>query len=313
MSHDAPAPEPTGDPRLTYAYYPGCSLESTAEDFNRSSLTVAAKLGMTMIEVPNWICCGSTPAHMTDHTLALALPAENLLQATKMNPRPQAVIAPCSACFNRMRVTNYEINEKPVTRAKVAEALDEDYDGSMDCRHMLDVVVNDVGYEEIARRMTRTLHGLKVASYYGCLITRPHYIKSFDDVEHPTSMDKLVEVMGGTPVQYPLKTDCCGASFAISHPEIVWKLTGNILKSIKKAGAEAIMVACPLCQSNLDLRQPIISKKLSMELNMPVFYFTQLLGFCLGAEEKEIATKKLFVDSGDVMASLEAKSAGEVK
>ncbi len=309
--HPATPTAPAGDPRLSYAYYPGCSLHSTAEEFDRSTRFCADHLGMTLSEVPDWICCGSTPAHMTNHVLSLALPAETLLQARKMEPKPKAVIAPCSACYSRLRIANYEIKEKGM-RDKVAEALGEDYPGDMEVRHLLDVVVNDVGLEAIAEKISRHLHGLKIASYYGCLLTRPHYATHFDDTEHPTSMDRLVEKLGGTPVDYPFKTDCCGASFAFSHPDVVWKLTGNILKSIKNAGAQAIMVACPLCQSNLDLRQSKVAKELGMEIDLPVFYFTQLLGFCLGGTEKELEIKKMMVSAGDVMEELELKSAGEV-
>ncbi len=278
---------------MKYAYYPGCSLHSTAKEYDLSTKEVARALGIELAEIPDWICCGATPAHITMHLLSIALPVKNLLQAKKMDSCE--VVTCCAACFNRLKVANRFMETENEHRKKVEEIVGEPYKGEVRVRHFLDVLVNVFGLKNIKERVTSKFKGLKVACYYGCLLTRPKDVTGLDDLEEPHLMDDLMSAIGIEPVKWPYKTECCGASFSLTRTDIVLKLSCDILQMAQDEGAEAIVVACPLCQSNLDLRQAAINKKYKKNFNMPVIYFTQLLGLALGIEAKKLGLEKHIV------------------
>lgn len=276
---------------MKYAYFPGCSLHSTAKEYDLSTKEVSNALGIELIEIPDWVCCGATPAHITMHLLSLALPVKNLIQAKKIDPTLEVVTC-CAACFNRLKIANKFMSEDLEHREKVNKIVDEQYKGEVRVRHYLDVLVNVFGLKNLSERITKKLSGLKVACYYGCLLTRPPEVTQLDDLEEPHLMDDLMKIIGLKPVQWPYKTECCGASFSLTKTEIVLKLSGDILQMAYDEGAQAIVVACPLCQSNLDLRQQAINKKYAKSFNMPIFYFTQLVGLGLGIEPKKLGLNK---------------------
>ena len=276
---------------MSYVFYPGCSLEGTAKDFHQSTMAVAKALGLSMPELPNWTCCGSTAAHQTDPLLALALPAKNL-QAAKGN----TVAVCCAACYSRLKVANHEIAASADTRKQVAGVIGADYDGKTPVLHLLEILARELGPRKIAARVTKPLKGLKVVSYYGCLLSRPPEITNFDDAENPTLMDSLMSASGADAIDWPHKTECCGASYSITDVSIVHQLTGDILSMAKSAGADCIVTACPLCQMNLDMRQKDIETQRSQKLDLPVFYFTQLLGLALGLSPEALGLKSLVVD-----------------
>jgi heterodisulfide reductase subunit B2 len=277
---------------MKYAYYPGCSAESTAQDQYMSINEVAKALDIELIQPKGWTCCGSTPAHHTDKILSLALPAANLLMAKKMG---LDMIVFCAACYNRMKVANHEIKSNPEMRKKVAESLGEDYDGSVIVFHFVEVLMKDLGVKKLKKAMTHTLDGLKVASYYGCLLVRPRGVADFDDPENPTMMDKLVNLMGGQGIDWPHKVECCGGGFSLSRTDIVLDLSNPIIGMAEDSGAQCIAVACPMCQVNLDLRQSDINKQKKKNYNMPIIYITQLLGLCLGVSPKKLGMNKCVV------------------
>jgi len=295
---------------MKYAYFPGCSLHSTAKEYDLSTKEVARALGIELIEIPDWICCGATPAHITMHLLSLALPVKNLLKAKGMDSFE--VITCCAACFSRLKIANHFMQNDVEHRKNVEEIVGEPYKGEVKVRHFLDVLINIFGLKNLAERITNpsTLLGispeqsrranklscLKVACYYGCLLTRPPEITQLDDLEEPHLMDDLMKVLGVEPVKWPYKTECCGASFSLTKTDIVLKLSGDILQMAYDEGAQAIVVACPLCQSNLDLRQAMINKKFKKNFNMPIFYFTQLAGLALGIEPKNLGLDKHIVN-----------------
>jgi heterodisulfide reductase subunit B2 len=283
---------------VTYAFYPGCSLEGTARDFHLSTLAVAKALGLALPEIPGWICCGSTAAHQTDPLLALVLPAKNLAAA---GGRTVAVC--CAACYSRLKTANHEIAKDPEVRRKVAQVVGSDYDGRTPVLHLLEILARDVGPKKIAERVTRPLKGMRVVSYYGCLLSRPPEVTNFDDAENPTLMDGLMDALGATPVDWPHKTECCGASYSITDTSIVLTLTREILSMAKLAGADAIVTACPLCQLNLDMRQKDIEAKFGETYNLPVFYFSQLMGLAMGLSPKELGLGSLVVDPKPVLSS----------
>jgi heterodisulfide reductase subunit B len=222
---------------MKYTFYPGCSLDGTAKDFYRSTLAVAAGLGLELAEMQDWICCGSTAAHNSDPLLADALPAKNLRAA-----EGQPVAVACAACYSRLKMANHHIAADAAVRAKVAEVVGGDYDGLTPVRHLLEILGQDMG-REIAARIRRPLTGLKVACYYGCLLSRPPEITQFDDAENPTLMDKLLETAGATAVDWPHKTECCGASFSITDSSIVLELSDKILAMAQAAGVDCIATA----------------------------------------------------------------------
>jgi len=279
---------------MKYAYYPGCSLHSTAKEYDLSAKEVARELGIELVEVSDWICCGATPAHITMHLLSLALPVKNLLQAKKMGSNE--VVTCCAACFNRLKTANKAMENNLAHREKVREITGQDYKGEVGVRHYLDILVNTFGLENLSRKVNRKLDGLKVACYYGCLLTRPPAVTALDDLEDPHLMDDLMSSIGATPVKWPYKTECCGASFSLTKTDIVLKLSGDILQMACDEGAQVIVVACPLCQSNLDLRQSMINRKFKKNFNIPVLYFTQLVGLALGIEPRNLGLDKHIVN-----------------
>ncbi len=284
---------------MSYVFFPGCSLDGTAKDFHRSTLAVAAKLGLHMPELKDWICCGSTAAHTTNSLIADALPAKNLSAAGT-----STVAVACAACYSRLKMANHHISGDVAVRTRVAQVIGADYDGRTPVAHLLEILCRDIGRHLIARSITRPLTGLKVACYYGCLLSRPPEITQFDDAENPTLMDQLMETAGATPVNWPHKTECCGAAFSITDSNIVLELTDKILAMAEAAGADCIATACPLCQLNLDMRQSDIERKLGHAYGLPVFYFTQLLGLAMGCTPGELSLNSLVVEPRRVLESI---------
>jgi heterodisulfide reductase subunit B2 len=283
---------------MKYAYFPGCSSESTARDMHQSTRAVAEALGIELIEPAGWTCCGATAGHQTDRTLAAALAAATLVKAAEMK---LDLVVNCAACYNRMKVANHEIATNKDIRSKVADAVGRDYDGSVKVRHLLEVLLDDVGAEAIEEKLRKSLAGMKVASYYGCLLVRPKDVTGFDDPENPTSLDRLVAAMGGTAVDWPHKVECCGGGLSMSRTDVVVNLTDTVVGMAKACGAECIAVSCPMCQINLDLRQLDIAKTKGKSHDMPVLYITQLLGLCLGIAPQRLGLNKLMISPTKVV------------
>jgi heterodisulfide reductase subunit B len=290
---------------MRYAYYPGCSAESTARDMHQSTLAVARALGIDLVEPKGWTCCGATAGHQTDRLLAVSLPAANLAKVQDMK---LDMMVNCAACYSRMKVANHEIAAHSDIRKGVREALDRDYDGSVKVRHLLEVLLEDVGLPAIKRAVKRPLNGLKVACYYGCLLVRPPKILKFDDPENPTSLDRLVTAMGGTSLEWPSKVECCGGGLSLSRTDVVVELTGSIIDMAASVGADCIAVSCPMCQVNLDLRQQDINKQTGKNYQIPIVYITQLLGLCLGIGPGELGFEKLMVPAKRVLEKVNERA-----
>ena len=283
---------------MKYAYYPGCSLHATAVDYNESTLAVAEALGIELVEVPDWSCCGSTPAHCTDELLAAALPVKNMLSAKTV---AEEILVCCSACFSRFKFAQKHIEEKDNLRAQLAEMMPVEEIRNIKVRHLIEVLHEDVGVEKIAEAKKSDLN-LKVACYYGCLLTRPPKVTNLDDTEDPMFMDDLLTAAGMETVNWPFKTECCGATFSLTRTEIVLRLSAEILQMAKEAGADCISVACPLCHANLDMRQSDIEKKLGLKYDIPIFYFTQLLGLSFGLEQSKLGIGRSLVSCEKLLA-----------
>ncbi|MFZ1947393.1 MAG: CoB--CoM heterodisulfide reductase iron-sulfur subunit B family protein [bacterium] len=284
---------------MKFAFYPGCSLESSAREYAASTACVARGLGIELEEIPGWVCCGSTPAHMSDRLLAVALPAHTLLLAQAM--KTDGVLVSCASCYSRLKAANHAVKTDPELRRQVANAIGGDYDGGVPVQHMLEVVSKITAEPAFQEKVKRKLTGLKVASYYGCLLVRPPKVAGFDDAEDPQMMDRLVAAVGGEPVAWRSKVECCGAALAFTNPDIVLKLSGEILEDAKESGADLVAVACPLCQSNLDLRQRSIERHLGIDLEVPVVYFTQIVGLALGCSAGALGLGKHIISPVPVL------------
>jgi heterodisulfide reductase subunit B len=278
---------------LEYAYFPGCSPQGSAREYDRSARAVCGRLGIGLSEIPDWICCGSHPAHIFHEILSIALPVKSLLNAKGMGGD---VLTLCPSCFNSLKTANLKMRSDSTIRERVNRVLQGDYRGELRVRHLLEVLGNDYGDERLKDKIEKPLDGLKVVSYYGCLLARPKEIVNFDDAEDPVMMDELLRLAGAETIPWPYKTECCGMSFALSRPEIVIRLSGNILTMAKESGAECIVVGCPLCHANLDMRQSEIERDRGIELGLPIFYFTQLLGLGLGIPPEDLGLKRHIVN-----------------
>jgi heterodisulfide reductase subunit B len=215
------------------------------------------------------------------------------------------MVVNCAACYSRMKTANHEVKTSPALRRQAADATGRDYDGSVRVRHFIEVLLEDVGVERLRARFKRSLNGLKVASYYGCLLVRPREVTGFDDPENPTTLDRLVAAMGGEPLDWPNKVECCGGTLALARTDVVVKLSRSVVEMARASGADCMAVACPMCQSSLDLRQKEIEKAAGRALNLPVLHIQQLLGLCLGLSEKELGLQRLMVGPGAVLKALQ--------
>lgn len=270
--------------------YPGCSLTGSSREYNESVVAVAKALGIELVEIMDWNCCGATAAHAMNEELSLSLPARIMANAEAQGLTE--VVVPCAACFNRLRVTQHELLDDS-KRGRVTEILKMPYQGNLRIINVLQML-EAYGVENIKAKIAKTFDH-KVACYYGCLLVRPHSILQFDRVEDPQSMDTLIKAVGGTTLDWAFKTECCGGGFSVSRTDLVVKLSGNILKDAADRGAEALIVACPMCQSNLDMRRGAINKTLENPSEIPVIYITQAIGLALGVPAKELGLQRHFV------------------
>ena len=287
---------------MKYAYYPGCSLHSTAKEYDRSLRIICKKAGIELEEVKNWICCGSTPAHTTSKLLSLALPLKNLAEIEKSGF--SEVFVPCAFCFSRFKIAQHEISIEPHLAADIERIIEHKFQSGVKVYHPLDVLSNEVVLSKLTELVKNDLSRLKVVCYYGCLLTRPPKIMEFDVCEYPQSMDRILQALGMSTLDWSYKTDCCGASFALTKTEIVLKLSHDILEGAKSVGADAIAVACPMCQANLDTRQEEIEKEYQVTYHLPILYFTQLVGISLGLPEEKLLLKRHLVDTEKVLAKV---------
>jgi len=284
-----------------YTYFPGCSSShGGAKAYDQSARAVARVLDVELIELDDWNCCGSTPYTSIDELASLCCSARNLALAEK---RGFDIATPCSACYVILNRTNSTLREYPELKAKVDEALAAgglEYHGTVKARHLLDVLVNDVGYDEIASKVVSSLAGLKVAPYYGCQIVRPG--PGFDHPEYPQSLDRLVESLGAEAVPFPLKARCCGGSLIISEENLALGLIHKLLENASSNGAQCIVTVCPLCQTNLDAYQSRVNQKFKTKFNIPILFFTQLMGLAFGIDGKTLGLEKCIIPAEKILA-----------
>lgn len=290
---------------MKIAYYPGCSQEGSALDYGQSSGALCAAMGIELVEIPGWNCCGSTPAHAVDSELSAALCVRNLDLAKKNGH--DLVATPCPSCLSNLRMASHRMKEETF-RNRVNELLDEPAAEELpEATSIMQLIGRLRDLEAIKQRVVKPLTGIKIAPYYGCLMSRPAEIMDFGDPENPTLMESLLEACGAEIIDFPLKTVCCGASFGIPERSLSAINSGKILQLATVMGADAISVACPLCQMNLDLRQKQAAKTVATRLDMPVLYFTQLMGLALGIAPKDLGINQLCVSAKGIVKKIGAQ------
>lgn len=289
---------------MKVGYYPGCSLSGTGKEYDMSLRKVVGLLGTELEELKDWSCCGATSAHATNHLLSVALPARNLLIAKKQ--KLQEMVAPCAACYNRMMVTAHELKSKPALENQVAEIIGGNAVSDLSIINIIELF-QKIGKENIAGKVKADLKGIKAACYYGCLLVRPFAITNFDDAEQPESMEEIIKWTGAQPVDWNYKIECCGGAHSIAHKEIVVDLSKKILDDAKLHGADVIIVACPMCHSNLDMRQVAIKKAFPKHQEIPVLYLSEFIGLALGLEPKELGLYCHMIDTKSLLEKAEIK------
>ena len=285
---------------MKFSYYPGCSLHSTAAEYEHSTKYVCKKMNIELEEIPDWSCCGASSAHSVNHMFGVAVPARNLAIAEKQG---LDVLVPCAACYQRLIAVNYEMKHDAHIKENLSKVIGMDYKGETEVLSILEVF-NKAGMEQIAKAVEKPLKDLKVVSYYGCYYVKPPKLVNVDDTEDPMLMDKMVEAVGATAIDWPYKTECCGNSLVFHNKDVVLSLTKDILEMAKEAGADCIITACPLCQSNTDTRQGQINKKFGTDFDIPIFYITELLAMAMGASASEIGADTHLTDTSKIIKTI---------
>jgi len=274
-----------------YCYFPGCSSsEGTAVAYGLSTQAIASALDMGLIELEDWNCCGSTPYSLTNELESVSVATRNLALAEKTG---LDLVTPCSSCYTTLNRANSYLRQYPELKGKVDEILASvglDYRGGVRVRHLFEVIFNDIGLKFIKSKVVNRLGGLRVAAYYGCQLVRPE--PGFDNPHNPQSLDRLIASLGAEPVPFPLKDHCCGGSLIIPELDLALGLIHQLLESAASNGAQCIVTVCPLCQTNLDAYQDMVNSRFRTRYNLPVLFFTQLLGVALGIEPKDLALDK---------------------
>lgn len=278
-------------------FYPGCSLSGTAIEYSKSLKAIAPLLGIDLVEVPDWNCCGASSAHAVNRKLSLALPAR--VQAIAEREGLDRILVPCAACYNRMITTHVEAAENEKLKQEISAIIEMPFSAEAKPVSILEFL-SELGSEKIKSLVKKPFEELKVACYYGCLLLRPPKIIKFDDPEAPQSMEKVVEATGAQPVEWSFKTECCGVGFTVYNKEVVLNLTEKILTNAKLEGANVLSVGCTLCHANLDWRQLDLLKTTDKDIKMPVLYITELLGIALGLTPEEVGLPDHFIDTSAI-------------
>jgi len=294
-----------------YLLYPGCSMESSAKAYMQSLNAILEPLDVQLEEIEDWNCCGATEYLGINLVPAYSLIARNLALATKQMNGTRTVVAPCSACYLNLAKADYYMRERPALDVKVNEALAagglQYKPGTLDVRHLIDVLVYDVGLDAIKEKVSRPLTGLKVAPYMGCMLPRPDYKHRWSDHEHPTELNDLLLALGAEVIDYPLTTSCCGGHMTQIGPETAFELIRRLVAGADERGAHLMATVCPMCQLNLDAYQGEMNGFFGTEYHMPVLFFTQLMGLAFGKDPDELGIGLELVSSRGALANIGVK------
>ncbi len=273
---------------MKIGFYPGCSMNGGSREYKESVSELAKVFDIELIEIPDWNCCGATAAHNLNKELSLSLPARIMALAEREGLT--GIVVPCAACYNRLSVTRHELAEDQDLREKVSSIIDLKYEGTCEILNIIQFIDKYIA-DRLEEKVVKPFQYLS-ACYYGCLLVRPHSILKFDRVEDPQSMDVLIRKAGGKALDWAFKTECCGAGMSVSRTDTVARLSGNIMKDAADRGAEVVVVACPMCHSNLDMRRPEINRYLNEKIEIPVLYISQVLGLAVGIDAKALGLNR---------------------
>lgn len=293
----------------TYSYFPGCSLTSTAMEYDTSFRLVAEAFDIGLEVLEDWNCCGASPApHHWGGTLGIFLPARNLHIAGKADHA--AMVAPCAGCYTHHKFAQHELCSDLELRRKVEKALREPVCCETEVLNILQLFNKEIAPESLAERAQGRLAGVRLGTYYGCVLTRPADILGFDDPRNPVSMEPLLQATGAETPFFPFKTECCGSYMGLTKKEIVLRASRRIIEVALECGIDALVTACPLCHQNLDLRQGQINKAYGTSFELPVLYFSQAIGLGLGLPPAELGIESHAVGIGKVLKKMEVAGAG---
>lgn len=269
------------------AYYPGCSLEGTANDFDLSARKCAKLLDIDLVEIPDWNCCGASSAHSLSHDLNMALPGRNMALATENGLTE--IFAPCTMCFANLRKINHYV-QKTENRRRIENIIEHRLDTPVTVLSMLDLI-KCYGMEKIIAA-NEPLKGMKFACYYGCLLVRPVEVTGCERPETPTLFEEIIRSTGAEAVEWNFKSECCGGGLAISRADAIAELVARLLEDVERHGADAIVTACPMCMANLDMRQKEASELRRRNLQIPVYYLSELVALALGTPLNKLKINK---------------------
>lgn len=291
-----------------YIYYPGCSMESSAKAYHHSIMAIHETLGIELHEVDDWNCCGATEYLGINLIPAYSLIGRNLAIAQNQINGSNTLVAPCSACYLNLAKADHYMDERPILGEKVNEALGAanlSYKpGSLDIRHLLDVIINDVGLDTVREKVVRPLKGLRIAPYLGCMVPRPDYKNHWSDHEHPDELDQLLEALGAEVIDFPLKTHCCGGHMTQIGPKTAFELIRRLLHGATQYEADLMVTVCPMCQMNVDAFQGETNKFFKTNYKMPVLFFTQLIGLAFGIEPEKLGIGLELVDARPALSKI---------
>jgi heterodisulfide reductase subunit B len=279
-------------------YFPGCTLNTTGKGFDNAVRASAAAVGLELVELSGWNCCGATYPLIVDNMLELAAPAHILVQARAEGTQ---VTTACTTCYNVLKRTNKFIREHADERDRINAFIEADYAGDVEVIDIVHLLRDQVGFDTIRERVQMPLKDLKVAAYYGCMVLRPPAEVAYDDPDHPHTLDDLLTALGATAVDYPHKNECCGAYLALKEPAVTRTLAYTILSAAQRAGAEAVVTNCPLCQFNLDKQQRDMAIDHAGYRSIPVFYFSQLMGLALGLDTGGYGWERHYINPRPVL------------
>jgi heterodisulfide reductase subunit B len=277
---------------MQIGYYPGCALHGSSNDYGKSVGACLKALDVALVELDDWICCGATAAHSLNHMLSVALPARNLGIAEKQGMGE--LLAPCPMCSMELIKAKKSILDSDTLRKEISDIVELSVEGKTDIVNIIQIF-QKIGVENIKNAVKKPLEGISAACYYGCLLTRPPKVVEFDDEEQPSSMEAIVTALGGTAVEWNYKTECCGAGMTMANEGTVLELSDKILSNAAAHGANCLVVACPMCHVNLDMKQADIEKRFNKKHGLPVYYLSDLVGLALGLSEQDLAVDKHFV------------------
>jgi heterodisulfide reductase subunit B len=284
---------------MKVSYFPGCTLSTTGKGFDNAVRASAAAVGLELVELPEWNCCGATYPLIIDNMLELAAPAHVLVAAHDEN---STLTTACTTCYNVLKRTNLFIQEHEDERERINAFIEATYEGEVEVKDIVHLLRDDVGFDAVREKVVRPLEGLKVACYYGCMVLRPPDEVAYDDPDHPQSLDNLMDALGATTVDFAHKNECCGAYLAIKDPEVTREMVYTILRSAQAAGTEAVVTNCPLCQFNLDRQQAMMQKLHAAYRPVPTFYFSQLMGLALGLDASDYGWERHYIDARPLLS-----------